>query len=357
MAPVACRTARLSDGETDGCVKMSSREWQGLVARFRSLGGTLENLTARTMDGRRGLFAEDPRQPVALRVPRSLLVPADDVRLADGRLVVASGSAVSPETRAFFEDYHAITSWSDGGRSSTRAFFSGLLDLPPASIAMLKGELGLSAWFEPLTEEVLLQHFLRARRIATSGGTFVAPMLELMNHDPRGPRLVSDPAGLALSGVFPGEVAWRYRTADSFQIFRSYQFPSPERLTFSLPFEVFDKRLGLTIRIAIDTATRDEKRSDIPWPVVSRKDGLLDVSFLLLGDRADPRNGRRAFHELLGATLTSNAEEFFEGLLFYNRQKFLQLLETVEASTAPAAQVIRTVCRLQLEGLSMVSYR
>lgn len=336
---------------------MSGSEWERLAARFRSLGGTLENLVARSVDGRRGLFAADASKPVALRVPRNLLVPADDVRLVDGRLVVADGSPVSAETRAFFEDYHAVTSWSDGGQSATLEFFEGLLDLPPAAISMLKGELGLAAWFEPLTDEVLLQHFLRARRIATGGGTFVAPMLELMNHDPRGPRLVSDPAGLALGGVFPGEVAWRYRTADSFQIFRSYQFPSPERLTFSLPFEVFDKRLGLTIRIAIDTAAREEKRSDIPWPVVSRKDGHLDVSFLLLGDRGDPRNGRRAFHEILGATLTSNAAEFFEGLLFYNRQKFLQLLETVEASNAPAARTIRTVCRLQLEGLSMVSYQ
>lgn len=332
-------------------------DWQAMIAEFEALGGVFENITCRMDGGNRGLFPTDPTKHCRLHVPASLLIPEADVRLVDGNLTVATDSAAAPEARAFFENYHRVTSWSDGGRAAVEKTLLDLQQLPSACKRLLDEGFGLGRLFRPVTPEIVLQHFLRARRIALDGETYLAPLLELSNHDPLGPKIDSGANGISLSGVFAQQVAWRYRTADSFQMFRSYQFASVERFTFSLPFDVLDKRLKKNIRISIDTSTRERREAPVPIPVVTPSDAAVDLSFVVLGDRADPRNGQRSFtHDLL-PQLGVNGLEFFEGLLFYNRQRFLQLLATVEEDTSPAAPLIRKVCRLQLEGLNAVSFQ
>lgn len=336
---------------------MAFDDSQGLLSRFRALGGVFDNLVSREENGQRGLFPIDPTQECRIHVPRILLVPADDVRLVDGRLTVAPDSSIAPEARAFFEAYHDVTSWSAGGRASVEQSLRELQQLPSPTRRMLAEEFGLAGWFEPITEQAVLLNFIRSRRIALDGGTYLAPVLELSNHDPQGPKITTNDAGLSLGGTFARQFAWRYRTADSFQMFRAYQFASPERFTFSLPFDVFDKRLQKNIRITIDTATREPRDAPAPVPVVRQSERAIDITFVLLGDKVDPRNGRRSFRQDVWPQLGVNELEFFEGLLFYNRQRFLQLLATLEDDTSPAAPLVRKVCRLQLEGLNMVSYQ
>jgi hypothetical protein len=331
--------------------------WDALIARFRALGGVFDNITLRETEHGRGLFPIDPRRACALHVPNALLVPADDVEVRDGRLTLAAASPVDATARGFFEAYHRVTSWADGGRASTEAFFAGLDRLPPACKALMAKDLALEHWFETIDDAMLLRHFVNARRLTTGGRVCLAPVLELSNHDPKGPKMVSTAAALTLTGRFEREVAWRYRTADSFQMFRAYRFPSVERFGFSLPFEVFDKRLGLKIRVGADTTRRDAKPAPAPLPLVTRTANTVEVSFLLLGDRADPRNPLMAFKETLGPHLGAGTLEFFEGLLFYNRQKFFELMASVETDDAPMSATLRKVCRIQLETLSMNSFQ
>ena len=331
--------------------------WDALIARFRVLGGVFDNICLRHGDGPRGLFPINPKRECRLHVPHTLLVPADDLQVEDGQLTLTPGSPVSDEARSFFETYHSITSWADGGKTSVEAFFVELHRLPAACKALMSKDLALEHWFEPISDQTLMRHFVNARRVTTGGRVCLAPVLELSNHDPKGPKIASNATAVTLSGSFKREVAWRYRTADSFQMFRAYRFPSVERFGFSLPFEVFDKRLGLKIRVAANTAKREAKPSPVPLPIVTRTADMIDVSFLLLGDRADARTPLMAFKQALGPHLGSGTLEFFEGLLFYNRQKFFELIASVEAFNEPMAQIIRKVCRFQLETLSMNSFQ
>ena len=52
-----------------------------LLEEFRGFGGRAENVMQRDGPLGLGLFPIEPCQPIDLRVPRSLLVPADNVKL------------------------------------------------------------------------------------------------------------------------------------------------------------------------------------------------------------------------------------------------------------------------------------
>lgn len=333
----------------------SIESWDNLVAWFRSLGGVLENITIRSENGYRSLVSIDRQRDSRIHVPNFMLIDADDVRVENGQLKLAPETRASAEARAFFEAYHRFTSWSDGGRSSVEEFFTGLQALPTQAKTLLSTGLDLGHWFEPISDAFLMRHFLDARRFTYEGRQVLAPLMEFTNHDGNGTRLSAGTDGLTLNGRFAGEIAWRYRTADTFQIFRMYRFPSIERFAFSLPFDVSDKRLGLKIHVGIDTNARQSTPAPIPLPVMTRTSGKIDLSFIVLADRNDPRLPFKYFKETLGQHLGRGALEFFEGLLFYNRQRFFELMSTVEGSDGPAAQAIRKVCRLQLESLNMVS--
>jgi hypothetical protein len=336
---------------------MAFGSWGELTARFRALGGTFDNVEIRTEDGQRGVFAIDPSRECRVCVPPSLLVPTGAVQVVNGDLRVAPDAGVDASGAAFFEDYHRFTSWSDGGRDSVEQSFRELQQLPPACRELLAHTFGMEAWLEPVTDEIVLRQFVRARHIAYQGTSVLAPMLELANHDPAARGMNPKGLGLAIEGMFAHEVTWRYRLADAFQMLRSYMFASPERYAFSLPFDAFNKTAGRAIHVGVDNNTRQHRPAPVPIPVVKRAPNATEITFIVLGDHADPRNGYRCFKSEVAPALGVRDLEFFEGLVFYNRQKFAQLLASVEADNSPAAPLIRRVSRLQLEGLSAVSFQ
>jgi hypothetical protein len=331
--------------------------WARIVLEFRALGGVLENLTLRADDGIRGLYPEDPAMPCRIVVPRALLVPADAIELVDGQMRIASGTRLDSASQSFFEDYNSVTSWSGGGREDIVRFLSEMQSLPQLCRESLIKTFGLASWFTHFTDIDILEQFLRSRRISIDGIQYIMPIMELLNHDGGGNKIDIDQESISFGGQFAGPPTIRYRVGDTFQIFKAYNFVSLERYTFSLPFEVFDKRLGRLIRVAADTSSRNRVNPDVPTPVLRRTPEADELSFALLGDRADPRNGPRSFWQHIAPQLNVSKTQFFEGLLHYNRQAFLNLLQTVECDCSPAASTIRKLCRLQIEGLNMVSFQ
>lgn len=335
----------------------STDSWNEIVARFRSLGGVFDNAIVKSENGYRGVYSIDPGRDSRISVPASLLVNADDIRIENGELDLAPDAVITDEAREFFRDYHRATSWS-GARSSIESVFDDFQNLPAACKAMLTKDFGLGKWFAPLTDETVLDYFLGARRIRFGERSVLMPVLELTNHDCRGPSISIDSSAISVGGRFKSEIMWRYRFADAYQMFRAYRFASVERFAYSLPFEVFDKRLGLQIRVGWDLNKNGRgPKANVIEPMVTRTDKAVDVTFLLLADRVNPLMPVKAFRDSLGKVLGKSGPDFFEKLLFYNRQKFFDLMATIENSNEPAAQLIRKVCRLQLEALSMVSFQ
>jgi hypothetical protein len=329
--------------------------WDEIISRFRSLGGVFDNAEVRSTGEYRGVFSIDPTRDVRITVPPALLVDSDDVTVENGELRLSPAAAVSSDVRAFFEAYNRVTSWA-GARSDIANFLTEAQRLPEACKAILIKEFNFNSWFEPVTDELVLSHFTGARRIRFRDRRVLMPILELTNHDWRGPTVSFSDDGITLSARFKGELMWSYRAADAIIMLRNYRFASPERLAFSLPFEVFDKRLGRQIRVGWQV-DKFKVINSLREPIVTEGDKLIEVTFLVLGDRVNALRPRKSFQESLGKHLGKGALEFFEGLLFYNRQKFFEVLATLEDSNEPAARLVRKACRYQLEALNMVSFQ
>ena len=78
-------------------------DWKELVAEFRSLGGTADNVALGEGPFGRGLFAIDPAKQVELRTPETLLVRSEDVEIRDGQLVAKASANLGERERAFFD--------------------------------------------------------------------------------------------------------------------------------------------------------------------------------------------------------------------------------------------------------------
>ena len=324
--------------------------WLAVLDRFRALGGIFDNATLRYGPRGRGLFAVDPERPVRIVVPRPLLVPCDTISMTDGRPM----AAVSPDLAGFFAAYAETLLSGQSGIAATRRFLGDVAGLPQAARDMLGREFGLSPWFRPIDDAQVLDQFLRTRRMVLDGRTVFVPILELINHDVDGPVVTVSQAGLELTGRFAAEITWRYRVADSFQMFCLYQILGPERRAFSLPFNVDDPARGLKVEVGADTVNHVRAGGDIDPPRVEQRGERLHLAFLLLADEADPRRPYRTFQQHIAPRLGKDGPAFFQGLLYSNRRLFLRLLATLEPEQSPIARDLRQMCRMQLETLCAV---
>jgi hypothetical protein len=338
-------------------MQINQEDWERTVQLFQAAGGILENVALRAKDGERGLFAANADYESRIYLPRNLLIPTEDVIVHNGMISLKEETKVDPIARAFFEEYNQTTSWGGGGKEQIHSFFLHLQSLPKPCIDLLSKTFGMATSFSPLTEEFILSQFLRSRRIGIDGIQYLMPILELCNHNGSGGSVSISKEAVSISGKFENEITWKYRMSDTFQMFRSYSYVSTERFAFSLPFEVTDKRLNKLIRVGSNTSNRNRKETNFLVPEISVAERTAEISFVQLGDRLDPRNGPRIFLSHIAPKLEVNAVEFFEGLLHYNRQSFLDLLETAESEDSYICREIRKVARLQLEGLNMVSFQ
>ena len=85
----------------------STKDWNALLDEFRSYGGKAKNIIQKEGPLGLGLFPIDPCQPVDLRVPKSLLVPADNVELRNGAAVIKDDSAFPTGYADWFRRYQA----------------------------------------------------------------------------------------------------------------------------------------------------------------------------------------------------------------------------------------------------------
>ena len=79
--------------------------WDAILAEFRALGGTAENIMLGQGPRDRGVFPVDPAKPVRLCSPTNLLVRAEDTEIRDGRFVVKASATLGERERVFFDNY------------------------------------------------------------------------------------------------------------------------------------------------------------------------------------------------------------------------------------------------------------
>lgn len=189
--------------------------WDAMLAEFRALGGTAENVVLRQGPRGRGVFPLDPADPIRLRLPPNLFVRAEDTEIRDGRLVVkASAATVGARERAFFDNYQQNFSWGAGVLDDLWQAQLAWSQIPQEVQRTLREIQPVSpARFCEPSEDLCYKRYIKTRALMYCAARVVTPIIELLNHGSRVPgHDLTD--GIAVGGVFEEEVLVNYSPDD-----------------------------------------------------------------------------------------------------------------------------------------------
>jgi hypothetical protein len=327
--------------------------WEELAEEFRSLGGVFENTRIGKGAAGRGVFVLDPARPAIVHTPRNLLVPIGDVEVRDGHLTLKAHSGIGARERAFFETYHRDFGWSAGLFDEIERQQSDWHQLPGdlKRLICTMGAIGNPEnRFSPPTAAVCLKSYVETRDLSFEGKPHIAPMLEMVNHSPDG-RDYATHDGLVVAGTFEFEVLARYNVRDAWSVALHYGFAqrSPYAYSLAIAVELYGgKRLSIGRDV---TATRSIE--GVPYPQRHDDDSQISLAHLMLGNSNAVDLPRAVFRNVMKRELTTaQADEVFDGLAFYNRQRFRDALEMLADHDGNVVKMLRSAASHQLHALS-----
>lgn len=326
--------------------------FEAFLEEFRNLGGFAENVRLGEGASGRGLFPIDPARPAVVHTPDNLLIPTADLELADGRMVVRAGSLVGGPEREFFERYEALFGWGVAFAGEERQAQSAWYGLPPAVTELLKSMGGLQ---NPLTRfafpspDVCLQNFVRSRHFWRGGRHAIAPIVDLVNHSNAASGYVTE-NGIGVSGTFSSEILVRYNEHDAWAHAVNYGFSDACTITYSLGAGVGYGTQLIQIERDIDAT---EVADGVAFPRSRLAGDVLNLSHLVLGNTAAMDLPRAVFRRIMRDRLVvTQADEVFDTILLFNRQKFIELLRLLEGYDGALFGILRSGALHQLSGLS-----
>ena len=326
---------------------MIDRAWDEMLAEFRALGGTADNICLREGPIGRGLFPVDPAKPVAIRIPGNLLVDISDVDFAGGNFRVAARATIGERERAFLESYEAQFSWGSGGLSEIERIFDHAQAFPADIRRTLKSDYHCGDWFDDATDALMQRQFMLSRSIRYKDRTVVMPIVELANHGLFASYATRD--GVGLQGQFSGEVLVRYADFDAHGTFSTWGFAFDQPQAFSI---ALGGKVGKNpVRINRDLG------GVVPgtpyWiPEFAARDGGAQLRFLMLGSKQYPKHCKSIFYKIMREIGLSGFEEAFETVQHANRLFYLNLWSLIEDIDGPMAHTFRRVVHYQLRALS-----
>jgi hypothetical protein len=322
------------------------RAWEEMLAEFRALGGTAENICLGEGVYGRGLFPLDAARPVAIRIPDNLLIDIGDAQFENGAFRVAPDAKIGVREKTFLESYEDRFSWG-GGRAEIERIFGYAQALPQEQRHELRTEHFCGTWFDDVSERAIEEKFLGSRCIGYKGRSVIMPIIELANHGIGAGYDTSD--GVSLSGTFSGEVFVRYSNTDSYGLFLNWGFAAEQPQAMSI---VLNGDIAQT-RLRIERDLGDLKPAERVWvPKLSRDSDGCELSFLMTGNRQYPRLSKGIFYKIMREAGLSGFEEAFDAIQHINRMHFLDLLAALENTPGPMAQTLRRMARFQLQAMS-----
>src|SRR5579864_1294502 len=206
--------------------------WDDMIAEFRALGGTADNIVQASGRLGRGIFPIERDKPIRLHVPQNLLVPESDIEFVEGRIGIKDSFGIGQAEREFFEKYQQTFSWGIA-RSECAAHLEAVRRLPPDVAEALNVPNGLERKIRE-GQDLTGTWFLQSRCFQEKHKLYVMPVMELVNHGIGVPGYNFE-NGVSIEGQFSDEVLVNYNLGDALGIFLTFGFASPERRAFSLP--------------------------------------------------------------------------------------------------------------------------
>ena len=327
--------------------------WEELLAEFRSLGGVFENARIGEGASGRGVFVVDPAKPALLHAPHNLLVPIGDVEVRDGHLTLKPESGIGPRERAFFEVYQRHFGWSAGLYDEIARQQTEWHELP-ADIKRLICTMGAvgnpEKRFRAPTVDVCLDNYVETRDLYFKGKPHIAPVLEIVNHSANG-RDYGAEDGLTVAGTFKHEMFARYNVRDAWSVALHYGFAhrSPYAYSLAIAVDIYGRK-----RLSIDRDAAGVRLVDgVRFPRRDDDGDVIKLSNLMLGNSAGMDLPRAVFRKLVSAELTTaQADEVFDGIAFYNRGRFLDVLTALAKYDGNVVRMLRSAAIDQLHALS-----
>lgn len=321
--------------------------WEEMLAEFRALGGTADNICLKEGRYGRGLFPKEPSEAVKIRIPDSLLLDHKYVEFHEGAFRVAAGAPIGARERAFLENYEREFSWSVGKREIENVF-EIMRECSPELRELLKKSYYGYRWVAEPTPETVQERFLDSRVIHYRDADVIMPIVELANHGHDAGYEVGD--GVGLSGTFSGEVLVCYQLCDPLQIFGKWGFASDSEF-FALSIHLKVEQAGLEIG-RNDPKPKQERKPFLPAPTV--EEGKIKLPYVLLGHKRQPGLPKANFMQAMrdAGRLRGEAENLFDLIQHANRMHMLQLFAACEDAPPRLGHLLRRVARFQMEAMS-----
>ena len=232
---------------------MQNEEWDYLLKKFRSLGGTADNIQLKEGKNGRGVFSINPGDRSKIMTPKNILIKRSDIQLCDNNISIKTNSKTAKAEKEFIEHYYNELSWGNGGGRDSQAFLSQITSMPIS----IKSDLARYRFIDKKildyqdNTETLLERFIDERAFQFKGESVLVPMLELVNHSNYAPPFRATKAGLETPPLPPthSELLHKYSGKNSpMSLWRTYGFSSKGIAAYSIPFEIRINQLSIIFR-------------------------------------------------------------------------------------------------------------
>jgi hypothetical protein len=327
----------------------SATDWHALLDDFRNFGGKAENVMQRKGAFGMGLFSIDTSKPIDIQVPDQLLVDTDNVELRDGEIVIKDPSIYPDGYADWFLRYQNEYSWGEEGRQNILDFENGLKSLPDDIQLILKrtGLYNSEIRFpEKDTEKEIFQRFLMTRCIRRQGNRVIMPIIELINHSSSASSYDVSGDGIAVNGLFEGEILAKYSNSDPIHRFFNYGFNVVEPFGFSLNTRLVHRNQKILVRGG---------GSNKGWgnpPSVEKNKDILIIQFPLLASLKAPKMPRTLFIKAFQKFDDIDANELFDQIHQQNTELLVNLINTLLPINSDIAERLQKACLDQIIALS-----
>lgn len=328
--------------------------WELTLQRFRALGGVAENVVLGEGTFGRGLFSQDPNQPITMSIPNHLLCTSEWLAFdAEGDLILTDDCDWNDETKSFYLDYQR--DYGIGGNLMQEMIQdqTQFNSLPDSIKAMLAG-FGMSKnLFDKPTRHSCLERYKSSRRILFNDNLVLMPLVELVNHDERSNKSFDKSPHLGISGTFKDEIFVHYGMAgDAALMFEGYGFSTPKPYSFSgsLGINLGAKKIKIARYV-----TLYEKIANTNVPKLKIEGDTIYLSCLVLGSVNDKSSPKKVFTKLMHSVgMPANiASNVFDGIVEQNKNFFLHLIEELKPLEGSVVEGLRNMSKQQLIPLGL----
>ena len=295
-----------------------------------------------------GLFPIDPSKPVEIFIPDALLVPIEDIELQDGNIVLKEHKNFPEGYADWFSRYEQNYSWGAEGKEKTLAFEEGLKALP-SKIQSFLDKLGLynternSPEGNPDTN--LLDIFSQTRCIRRSGLHKLMPIVDLVNHSPAANHYIVSEEGVAIKGMYDGEILARYNVLDPIRRFFSHGFNDKEPFAFSIRCQIKHQDKFIIVQGGVSNSPLK------PCKIVLNENRLI-IKQPLLGSSRSPKLPRTLFLQACSNLEGIDALELFDQIQQQNTLALVSIIKELQDIDGSTASLLRSGCLDQLAALS-----